>query len=253
MRETPFAVQADRVAFRYSENTGWILRDFNCAISSGEILAVLGPNGRGKTTLLKLLLDVLKPVEGEIRRAGRLGYVPQVSLPAFDYKVLEMVVMGRTAEIGLFSAPGKKDYRCAEEALERLGLADLTQRRYTRLSGGQRQLVLIARALVSKPCCLVLDEPMSALDFKNQDMILSTLKQLATEGLGVIMTTHAPQHAIHIADKILVLERGTHTLYGTPDEVMTDKRLHQLYGLELKNLSFEHSERSIRTVVPVFS
>lgn len=245
--------RAENVSFRYGFCGEWILRDFSCAFPGGEIVAVLGPNGRGKTTLLRLLLGLLKPVEGRIRFDGRVGYVPQVSSPVFDYKVLEMVVMGRAADIGLFSAPGEKDYRYAMEALERLGIADLAGTGYACLSGGQRQLVLIARALVSNPCCLVLDEPTSALDFRNQDVILTTLKQLAAEGLAIVMTTHAPHHALHVADKVLVLEEATRTFYGAPDEIMTNERLHHLYGLELKTLSFEHRDRSVRSVVPIFS
>ncbi len=246
-------LDVENVSFRYSAGGEWLLRNFSCSLPEGDVLVVLGPNGRGKTTLLKLLPGILKPVEGKIRRAGHLGYVPQVSMAAFDYRVLDMVVMGRAAEIGLFSVPGRRDYRLAEEALTRLGIADLAERSYTRLSGGQRQLVLIARALVSKPCGLVLDEPASALDFKNQDVILSTLCQLASEGLAVVMTTHAPHHALHVANRVLVLERGAACLCGTPEEVLTPDRLRSLYGLDLKTLSFTHLDRTVRSIVPVFS
>ncbi|MDR3264786.1 MAG: ABC transporter ATP-binding protein [Synergistaceae bacterium] len=254
---------ADGLSFRYglrydskdgydSEN-GWILRNFSCSLASGEIMAVLGPNGCGKTTLLKLLLGTLKPVGGKIRCVGNPGYVPQVSASAFDYRVLEMVVMGRAANIGFFSIPGEKDYRCARAALSRLGLSDLAERNCAHLSGGQRQLVLIARALVSNPRCLVLDEPTSALDFKNQDLILSTLRQLAKEGLGVVMTTHAPHHALHIATHVLAMEGGGRCLYGPSDRVMANDRLRRLYGLEMKTLHFRHENRLVRTVVPLFS
>ena len=251
--DTAPAIAAEKIGFRYTANGEWILRNFSCSLTSGEIMAVLGPNGRGKTTLLKLLLGILKPREGTIRRAGHLGYVPQVSVPAFEYKVIDMVVMGRASEIGMFGVPDKKDYEYAEEALLRLRISDLAQRGYSRLSGGQRQLVLIARALVSQPCGLVLDEPTSALDFKNQDIILGTLRQLASEGLVIVMTTHAPHHALHVADRILILERDTRYLYGSPAQVMTNEQLHRLYGLELKNLAFKHSDHIIRSVVPIFS
>ncbi|MDR1978090.1 MAG: ABC transporter ATP-binding protein [Synergistaceae bacterium] len=244
---------ARRVGFRYSAEGEWILKNFSFELSAGEIMAVLGPNGRGKTTLLKLLIGLVKPVEGSIRCGGRLSYVPQVSTPAFDYKVLDMVVMGRAAEIGLFAVPGARDYKYAEEALLRLGIADLAQRNYSRLSGGQRQLVLIARALVSAPCGLVLDEPTSALDFKNQDLILRTLRQLAEQGLSIVMTTHAPNHALHVASRILILEQKTEYLYGPPSEVMTHEELHRLYGLELKKLTFEHHGQELQSVVPIFS
>jgi iron complex transport system ATP-binding protein len=244
---------AEGLGFRYGPAKEWILRDFACSVPGGEIMAVLGPNGCGKTTLLKLISGILKPSEGRLSRGGRLGYVPQVSSPVFDYKVLDMVVMGRAGEIGLFSVPGKEDYRRAEEALSRLGAADLAGAGYASLSGGQRQLTLIARALASRPCGLVLDEPTSALDFKNQDVILSALRQLAGEGLAVVMTTHAPHHALHVADRVLVLERERRYLCGPPDEVMTSDRLRRLYGLELKTLRFEHRARTIRGIVPIFS
>jgi iron complex transport system ATP-binding protein len=256
--ETDAVFSAEGLGFRYGPAREWVLRGFSCSIPRGEIMAVLGPNGCGKTTLLKLLLGILKPSEGRLSRGGRLGYVPQVSNPVFDYKVRDMVVMGRAGEIGLFSVPGKEDYRCAEDALSRLGIADLADSGYASLSGGQRQLTLIARALASQPCCLVLDEPTSALDFKNQDVILSALRQLAKEGLtgeglAVVMTTHAPHHALHVADRVLVLEREMKYFCGPPDEVMTGERLRSLYGLELKTLHFEHQTRTIRSIVPIFS
>ncbi|MDR1730832.1 MAG: ABC transporter ATP-binding protein, partial [Synergistaceae bacterium] len=230
--------QAEGLGFRYGLRSGWILRNFSCSLAGGEILAVLGPNGCGKTTLLKLLLGILKPVEGKFRRVGTPGYVPQISIPAFNYSVLEMTVMGRASKIGLFSVPDRRDYQCAQEALARLGIADLAQRGCMSLSGGQRQLVMIARALVSNPSCLVLDEPTSALDFKNQDVILKTLKQLADEGLAVVMTTHSPQHALHIATRALVIESDARYLYGPVSDVMASENLNRLYGLELKTLHF---------------
>ncbi|MDR1621405.1 MAG: ABC transporter ATP-binding protein [Synergistaceae bacterium] len=246
-------IRANRVGFRYSAADDWILRNFSFELSAGEVMAVLGPNGRGKTTLLKLLIGIIKPVEGNIQCGGRLSYVPQVSTPAFDYKVIDMVVMGRASEIGLFSVPGAADYKYAGEALLRLGISDLAQRNYSQLSGGQKQLVLIARALVSMPCGLVLDEPTSALDFKNQDLILSTLRQLAAQGLSIVMTTHAPNHALHVASRILILEQETKYLYGPPSEVMTHEELHRLYGLELKKLTFIHRGQELQSVVPIFS
>ncbi|MDR2178840.1 MAG: ABC transporter ATP-binding protein [Synergistaceae bacterium] len=246
-------IRANRVGFRYSATDDWILKNFSFELSAGEVMAVLGPNGRGKTTLLKLLIGLMKPAEGDIQCNGRLSYVPQVSTPAFDYKVIDMVVMGRASEIGLFSVPGATDYKYAGEALLRLGIADLAQRTYSQLSGGQRQLVLIARALVSMPCGLVLDEPTSALDFKNQDLILRTLRQLASQGLSIVMTTHAPNHALHVANRILILEQGTQYLYGSPSEVMTHDELHKLYGLELKKLTFTHRGQELQSVVPIFS
>ncbi|GHS89807.1 iron ABC transporter ATP-binding protein [Synergistales bacterium] len=244
---------ADKVGFRYGLRGEWLLRGFSCSLPKGEIMAVLGPNGCGKTTLLKLLLGILKPVEGSIRRGGHLGYVPQVSASAFDHRVLDMVVMGRAASVGFFSIPEAEDYRRAENALARLGIRDLAERGYARLSGGQRQLVLIARALVSKPCGLVLDEPTSALDFKNQDLILSALRQLADEGLSVVMTTHAPHHALHVASRVLVMENGARHFCGPPEEIVTTEQLRRLYDLELKTLRFEHRGRFLNSVVPIFS
>lgn len=247
------ALTAEEVAFRYSSAGPWIFRNFSFTLRPGEILAVLGPNGRGKTTLLKLLLQILRPLDGRIFRSGRWGYVPQVSAPAFDYKVLDMVVMGRAGDIGIFSVPGAEDYLFAEEALSRLGIHDLARCGYSSLSGGQRQLVLIARALVSRPCGLILDEPASALDFKNQDVILSTLKQLSGEGLAIVMTTHAPQHALHVADRVLVLESDTRHIYGSPTEIMTGEQLFRLYGIKLKTMVFNHDGAPVRGVVPIFS
>jgi len=232
----------------------WIFRNCSFRVNRGDVVAILGPNGQGKTTLLKSVLGLLPLSAGTVRVQGSLGYVPQSADPAFPYSVLDMVVMGRARHIGLFGAPGREDFERARDALDRLGLAGFENREFNSLSGGERQLILIARALASECDVLILDEPASALDFRNQEIILSTIADLtAGGGLAVLFTTHYPQHAVHVAGKVLLMHGPEDFQYGPVESVMTDGNLQRLYGMLVRNLTFSHDNRSVRTVVPVFS
>jgi iron complex transport system ATP-binding protein len=196
-----------------------IISGVTFTLASRDSLCLLGPNGVGKTTLFKTILGLLKPLAGEIlldneniagwsRRdfAMRVGYVPQVHTPPFPFKVIDVVVLGRTAHLAAFSSPGRKDREIAEGALATLGIAHLKERIYTEISGGERQLVLIARALAQKPELLIMDEPTANLDFGNQIRVLSEVKKLVREAdMGVIMTTHFPNHAFFSGSKVAVM------------------------------------------------
>lgn len=246
-------IEATSIGFKYKVS-GYIFKNHTFRVDSGRVLAILGPNGRGKTTLLKTIIGLLPLSEGEIKIDGRIGYVPQHAAAMFPYSVLDMVVMGRARQIKLFESPKKADYELAFNALCVLGLSDFVHRNFLELSGGEKQLVLIARALVSECSVLVLDEPASALDFKNQNLILRTLKNLSrNQGLTIIFTTHFPQHAVHLADQVLLMYAPEEYRFGTAEDVLTDGHLKSLYGMEVRNILFNHCNENRRTIVPVFA
>jgi iron complex transport system ATP-binding protein len=245
-------LEMDAVGYRYNGG-GWIFRDHSFTVAAGEIVAVLGPNGRGKTTLLKTVVGLLAPDKGRVTCPGEIGYVPQNAVSPFPYTVLDMVLMGRARHIGMFASPRSADFDAAREALHLLGIEALQGRKFTRLSGGERQLVIIARALASGCQYLVLDEPASALDFKNQARILKTLRQLArSRDMGILLSTHFPQHAVHVADRALLMYAPDTYRYGPVDEVLDDEALGALFNMEVRRIGFHHDGRKVHTVVPIF-
>ncbi len=243
----------EQLGYRYGPAGDWIFRDLDLAVPRGAVCASLGPNGRGKTTLLKALLGVLTPREGRLRVAGSVGYVPQSLQAPFPYRSLDMVVMGRARHIGLFASPQREDYAIALDALTRLGAAQHAERPVTELSGGERQLVMIARAVASQADLLILDEPASALDYYNQQAVLRALAELARrDGKTVVFTTHNPQHALAVADHALALHRGGGYEMGPVDAVLSEHRLSELYGLTIRCAEVHHHDRAVRGVFPIF-
>jgi iron complex transport system ATP-binding protein len=235
------------------ESGRWVFRHCAASIERGSVLALLGSNGRGKTTLLKLLLGVMRPSEGKIMVQGRAAFVPQLFQVSFDYSVLDMVLMGRAGRIGFLAQPSRKDEAAALAALDRFGLTDLARRSFHDLSGGQRQMVIFARALVSEPDILILDEPTSALDLKNQFLILDQIAQLSRhDGLTVLFTTHHPHHALEIADDALLMLGAQKFVFGPVADVLTEENLHALYGVALRRVAFRHGAETIETIAPVF-
>jgi len=209
----------------------WLFRDVSHRLAPGEILTVLGPNGRGKTTLLRCVAGLNTPTEGRIRADGAIGFVPQSHHTTFAYTVLDMVLMGRARHLRPLATPGHRDHELALSALERVGLAHLAARDYPTLSGGERQLVLIARAIASEGPVLVLDEPASALDLRNQGRVLHLLRGLADEGRIIALTTHHPDHAMEIADTAMLMFGGTDVRIGPAAELLTDRTVGSLYGV----------------------
>lgn len=211
-------------------------------LAEGEVLALLGPNGGGKTTLLKTLLGLIPARGGEVRvvdqplaalsaqaRARIIGYVPQVHHGTFAFTVESVVLMGRTAHGSLFAAPTAHDRDVSHAALERFGIGSLAQRAYTEISGGERQLVLLARALAQEPRFIVLDEPTASLDFGNQGKVMREIRALAEAGLGVLFTTHDPNHAMRAATRAYLLRDGACLAEGPVADVLTREMLEQLY------------------------
>lgn len=216
-------------------------------LAAGEVLCLLGPNGSGKTTLFKTLLGLLPPLAGEIRingestmgwsarqRAQVFGYVPQAQAGFFPYTVLESVLMGRTAHLPAFAQPSSRDRSIALESLAMLGLESLAERPIHGISGGERQLALIARALAQQPRILVLDEPTASLDFGNQVRVLRHIANLAKRGIAVVLSTHDPDHALGIGHRVALLRGGELVVLGHPAEVLTAERLGDLYGVAVE-------------------
>ncbi|MGD9157639.1 MAG: ABC transporter ATP-binding protein [Desulfobacteraceae bacterium] len=244
-----------------------VVDKFNLTINSGEMLCLLGPNGVGKTTLFKTILGFLKPMGGNItlndkntnsmsRRqfAKIMGYVPQAHTPPFPFKVIDVVMMGRTAHIGIFQTPGRHDREVAINMLERLGVGFLINRTYTEISGGERQLVLIARALAQQPAFLLLDEPTSNLDFGNQVRVLQCISGLAREnGLGVIMTTHYPDHAFQCNGDVALMERDNVFLTGRAEKIITAENMKNTYGIDIRVVKNHIDNFEVSSCIPVIS
>lgn len=221
-----------------------VVADISLDVKEGEVLCLLGPNGAGKTTLFKTLLGLIHPLAGEITldgkpltsisardRAARMAYVPQAHAGVFAYTVLDVVLMGRTARLGLFESPGKADEQAAMEALKSIGIERLAGDDYTRISGGERQLTLIARALAQGTSMLVLDEPTANLDFGNSARVLARVAALAKQGYAIVLSTHEPDHALSIGTKVVIVQEGRITATGTPQEIVTSERLSSLYNI----------------------
>jgi iron complex transport system ATP-binding protein len=216
--------------------------DITLAVAEGEVVALLGPNGGGKTTLLKTLIGLIPPRAGAVRLGGRdLGalspaerarlaaYVPQSSGSAFAFTVEEIVLMGRTAHLGVLARPGRRDRAIAAAQLERLGIDHLADRPITMISGGERQLAYVARALAQEPRLVVLDEPTASLDLSNQGKILQEMRRLAESGLAVLFTTHDPNHALAVADRACLLRDGSVLALGAAEATIDRERLEALY------------------------
>lgn len=243
----------DAAGVRYGAR--WIFRNLTMAVPPGRCLAVLGPNGQGKTTLVRALLGFLPLSEGTRQAPSVIGYVPQAVGRDIAYRVGTVVTMGRVARRGLFALPQSADYEAAEEALSRVGLAPLIDRVFDQLSGGEKQLVLLARALATGADTLVLDEPASALDLKNQDLFLSVLDGLRRAGRhAILFTTHLPQHAGAVADDALLMYGVEERLHGSAEAVLTEDALCRLYGIDLKIISVEGDDpaRPTRAILPLF-
>ncbi|MBY5571749.1 ABC transporter ATP-binding protein [Rhizobium leguminosarum] len=232
------------LAFGYGART--VGSGVTLTVAEGEVLALLGPNGAGKTTLFKTMLGLLPPQDGEVRldavplaglsrteRARKIAYVPQAYVALFPFTVRDVVLMGRAARLAPFSAPAKHDREIAAQALDRLGMTHLAMRPYTEISGGERQMALIARALAQEPQILVMDEPTASLDYGNQMRVLAHIRRLAGAGISVILSTHNPDHVFMVADRVALLHEGVLAALGTPNDVLTPERLKQLYDIDV--------------------
>ncbi|MDO4754223.1 MAG: ABC transporter ATP-binding protein [Bacillota bacterium] len=242
-----------------------VLSNVHFSVGEGEVLAVLGPNGIGKTTLLRASMGFLNWTDGgsyidgrDIREFGQkelwkgISYVPQAKFPSFALTAIDMTVLGRNPYLRLLSSPGEEDYRMAESVLERLGISHLRDVAVNRMSGGELQMVLIARALVSEPRLLILDEPESNLDFANQLRILHVIRELAEkDGISCIFNTHYPQHAYRIAHKALLLGRDGRNIFGKVEEILTEQNIRDFFSVESRLHRVEDEAESWMTITPL--
>ncbi len=241
-----------------------ILKDINIEVGAGEILAVLGPNGAGKTTLLRCMTDMLRWESGRSLLDGediktmpaqtlwrRMAYVPQARSAATSYTAFQTVLLGRSARIGAFSSPKEEDMAVAERVMKRLGIWELADKPCHAVSGGELQMVLIARAMAAEPEVLVLDEPESNLDFRNQLVVLDAMTSLAAEGVACVFNTHYPAHALQRADKSLLLTKGGMSIYGPTKFVVSEDDIRSIFGVNAIIGDFEAADSTVQSVIPV--
>lgn len=217
------------------------------SVDPGSILVVLGPNGAGKTTLFRTLLGLIPPIGGRVAWRGRAlrqlaprdlaklaAYVPQSPGSAFDFTLEQYVLLGRIGRFGAIAGPGSRDREAAASAIERMGLQAMRRRPLSRMSGGERQLAALARALAQQAAALVLDEPASSLDLANQSRVLGVLASLAADGLAVVYSTHDPNHALRAGTDVLLVTRGGDPLHGAVDALIEPGALSRAYGVAIE-------------------
>lgn len=220
-----------------------IVHGVSFTVEDGEFCCIMGANGCGKTTTIKTILNILKPMGGTVtldgedvlamsnaRRAQCFAYIPQSHTPPFPFTVADVVLLGRTPYIGQMAHIRDTDRVISFQAMQQLNIEHLAEATYTELSGGQQQLVLIARALAQQPKLLVMDEPTASLDFGNQQQVLSRIRHLTENGTSVLMITHDPGHAFFCADKVVLMEKGQVIATGAPTDMINERSLERLYG-----------------------
>ena len=242
----PIKLEIKNASFGYnSSETVW--EDINIQVREGECLCLLGPNGCGKTTLFNCINNNYELKQGSVLLNGKdvreynitdlaktIGIVFQEHSAPFPYTSLEVVRMGRTPHLGMLATPDKRDTELAYAMMEELGIAHLAGKRYTQISGGERQLVLIARTLCQEPEIILFDEPTSHLDFKNQAQVLHSIKNLSAKGMTIVMTSHFPNHVWKVGTNVAMMNYNGMVAQGTVEEVMTEENLAKTYGVDVK-------------------
>lgn len=238
------SIAVSNLSFSYGDRL--ILKQISFAAQDNQLLSILGANGVGKSTLFRCMLGLLKGYSGEILLHGKnlktmsiieiaksVAYIPQSHYPSFNYSVFDMVLMGTTHQVSMISKPGKKQLQLVNQALERLGICHLKNRGYTQISGGERQLVLMARALVQEAKILILDEPTANLDYGNQIRVLTQIKSLAKEGYTIIQSTHNPDQTFLFSDTVMAMKDGEIAAWGQPGDIFTEDLIRNLYAAEV--------------------
>jgi iron complex transport system ATP-binding protein len=242
-------IEVANLSFRHEFQGVLILDDVNFSVGDNEILAILGPNGAGKSTLIHCILGLCRTHAGVVRLFGNdisdlsrgeiakyVAYVPQASHAAFAFTVEQMVLMGRTAHITAMGSPSRRDREFAEQSIVDVGIGHLRRKRFTQLSGGERQLVLIARALAQDARIIVMDEPTANLDLSNQGRVLSLMREMAANGKSVIMTTHLPDQAFNLQCRVALLKAGRLLAAGPVETICTPDAMSELYDARLLQL-----------------
>jgi iron complex transport system ATP-binding protein len=249
------------LSFRYDDESPLIFENINFNIDKKDVLCILGPNGTGKTTLLKCLNGIHKANTGEVLVKGQniqtmsfkeisqnIGYIPQGHIPTFPFTVRDVVIMGRAPYVNLTDAPKEEDIKIAEKALKTLDIEYLKDKPYTNISGGERQLVFLARVIAQEPDILILDEPTSHLDFGNQFKLLNIIKKLASTGLSVVMSLHNPDHVFIACTKVAIMKDKRFMAFGTPEEVVTEENIKKAY--DVNNVKLIELEDNRKLCVP---
>lgn len=256
-------LRVENGTFYYKKQTP-IFEQIDFQVNSGEILAILGPNGAGKTTMLRCITGMLKWKSGksfldeeEIQRMNsgklwsKMAYVPQAKTVSSAYTGMEMVLLGRSSHLNLFEAPGKADVEKALEVMEYLKISHLAEKKCSQISGGELQMLLIAKALAAEPQVLILDEPESNLDFKNQLIVLDTMSSLAAQGMTCVFNTHYPAHALQRAQKSLLLCQGGTCIFGDTAQVVTEENIRKAFGVESVIGELRTESGIVKSVIPL--
>ena len=256
-------LQVENGSFSYQKGHK-IFENINFSVGTGEILAILGPNGAGKTTMLRCIMGMLKWKDGQSLLDGenistmpakklwsKMAYVPQAKSVSSSYTAFEMVLLGRSSHLNAFSTPKKEDMDKVEEIMEWLGITYLAEKKCSAISGGELQMVLIARALAAEPKVLILDEPESNLDFKNQLVVLNAMSELAQQGMTCVFNTHYPAHALQRANKSLILSKGGEYVFGDTAMVVNETNIQKAFGVHAVIGEFETKENVLKDVVPL--
>ena len=238
-----------------------IVKNVSCSADEGEVLCLVGPNGCGKTTLFRLILGVIAMTSGSIRLAGKaiqslsprdlanhIAYIPQQHAPIFEYTAFDIVMMGRASHFSAFDTPKPADRDVAFAALDKLNILPLANRKYTSLSGGQRQMVLIARAICQSAKVFIMDEPGANLDYANQQLLMDVVSNLSQSGYCMIMSTHSPEHPLSVGHKVMLMREGAIAAFGVPKEVITPEILGFVYGIEMDVVTVTDRYGAERTI-----
>ncbi|MDD5497818.1 MAG: ABC transporter ATP-binding protein [Atribacterota bacterium] len=262
-------LEVNKVYFGYNQEN--VLENITFRLETGQVLCLIGPNGSGKTTLLDCMMGILPLGKGKIFLQGKdinhlsarniaraIAYVPQIHEKTFPYTVEEIVLMGRAAHIGIFSSPGNEDICIAQEAIKTVGINHLLYKPYTEISGGEGQLVMIARALAQQSKIMIMDEPTTYLDFQNSLIVLETIKYLAKkEGLSIILATHYLNHAFYFENNGLdtyvgMLNQKNFAAFGSPTEVLTEDNISKIFNIDCKIIEYDSNAlRKQKHLIPL--
>ncbi|MCQ2511958.1 MAG: ABC transporter ATP-binding protein [Lachnospiraceae bacterium] len=252
------SLKIDNIYFSYKNHP--VLKGVSFEAGKGELISVLGPNGVGKSTLFKCILGLLKPEQGDViingtslkemtpaMLAREIAYIPQFHNPVFSYTVFDMVLMGTTAQMSKLSVPKEEQMKYAEEALKILDIYHLKDRNYANISGGERQMTLIARAIAQQAKILIMDEPSASLDFGNKIRLMKTVRTLTNNGYTVIQSTHDPEQACFYSSKILAMYDGQNLAFGRPPDIIDSRLISKLYGMDIDVINLD---RQVISCVP---
>ena len=256
-------IELRKVSFAYKKEGPKVLDDISCHMREGRLIAVLGANGAGKSTLFKCMLGLLRRYEGDIFFQGRevrklsrremaaiVAYIPQTETPVYNYTVYDTVLMGTTGMLSPMRSPGEEQIRITEEAIRFFGMEDLSNRGIQEISGGERQLALLARAMAQKAKVLIMDEPTANLDYGNQQMVLRRVRQMAEQGYTILLSTHNPEHALRYATDVFAIKDHKVLAEGPASKTIDEELIEALYGLKVKITETEIDGKRVRTCIP---